>query len=192
MPYWTDSDSLSFFVLTFCLVPSRRHRGIQTMILAAEFDRAFRLHQQGKLREAFLRYDAILKAEPRHAPALHYSGVVLHQSGILAPAVERIKASLAIDPASPEAWSDLAAAQMSLSLHADAEASARRAIAGDPKHAAAWYQLALALQLEGRLREALDSARRAAGITPSSARYSALQAQLERLQPDIGDRPASR
>ena len=60
---------------------------------------------RGKLREAFLRYDAILKAEPRHAPALHYSGVVLHQAGILTPAVERIRASAAIDPASPEAWS---------------------------------------------------------------------------------------
>jgi tetratricopeptide (TPR) repeat protein len=162
------------------------------MILAAEFDRAFRLHQQGKLREAFLRYDAILKAEPRHAPALHYSGVVLHQSGILPPAVERIKASLAIDPEAPEAWSDLAAAQLSLSLHADAEASARRAIAADASHAPGWYQLALALQLEGRLREALDSACHAAGLTPGSARYAALQAQLRQLQPDIRDRPASR
>ena len=37
--------------------------------LANEFDRAFRLHQQGKLREAFMRYDAILKADPKHAAA---------------------------------------------------------------------------------------------------------------------------
>jgi len=78
------------------------------MTLAAEFDRAFRLHQQGKLREAFLRYDAILKAEPRHAPSLHYSGVVLHQAGNLTAAVERIRASLAIDPRSSDAWSNLA------------------------------------------------------------------------------------
>ncbi len=77
------------------------------MTLAAEFDRAFRLHQQGKLREAFLRYDAILKAEPRHAPALHYSGVVLHQAGNLSAAVERIRASIAVDPTSPDAWSNL-------------------------------------------------------------------------------------
>ena len=80
------------------------------MMLTNEFDRAFRLHQQGKLREAFLRYDAILKAEPRHAPALHYSGVVLHQAGKVTEAVERIRASIAIDPASPEAWSNLALA----------------------------------------------------------------------------------
>lgn len=64
--------------------------------MRAEFARAFRLHEQGKLREAFLRYDAILKAAPEHAPALHYSGVVLFQSGKLVPAeVRRCKAFLA-------------------------------------------------------------------------------------------------
>lgn len=81
--------------------------------LANEFDRAFRLHQQGKLREAFMRYDAILKADPRHAAALHYSGVVLHQSGNHWGAVERIRASIAIDAASSDAWSNLA-----MALHA--------------------------------------------------------------------------
>jgi predicted O-linked N-acetylglucosamine transferase (SPINDLY family) len=81
--------------------------------LANEFDRAFRLHQQGKLREAFMRYDAILKADPKHAAALHYSGVVLHQSGNHWGAVERIRASIAIDGASSDAWSNLA-----MALHA--------------------------------------------------------------------------
>jgi len=79
-------------------------------MLANEFDRAFRLHQQGKLREAFMRYDAILKADPKHAAALHYSGVVLHQSGNHWGAVERIRASIAVDGASPDAWSNLAMA----------------------------------------------------------------------------------
>ena len=78
------------------------------MTIAAEFDRAFRLHQQGKLREAWFRYDAILKADPRHTGALHYSGVVLHQSGKHAEAAERIRAALRLEPAQPDAWSNLA------------------------------------------------------------------------------------
>jgi protein O-GlcNAc transferase len=78
------------------------------MTIAAEFDRAFRLHQQGKLREAWFRYDAILQAEPGHAGALHYSGVVLHQSGKHAEAAERIRAALRVEPAQPDAWSNLA------------------------------------------------------------------------------------
>ncbi|MGH8801921.1 MAG: tetratricopeptide repeat protein, partial [Casimicrobiaceae bacterium] len=78
------------------------------MSIADEFERAFRLHQQGKLREAWLRYDAVLAAEPGHAAALHYSGVVLYQSGKLPEAAERIRASIALDPRSPDAWSNLA------------------------------------------------------------------------------------
>ena len=80
------------------------------MNLAAEFDRAFRLHQQGKLREAFMRYDAVIKADPRHAAALHYSGVVLLQAGKHADAIARIRASIGIEPGSSDAWSNLALA----------------------------------------------------------------------------------
>jgi protein O-GlcNAc transferase len=83
------------------------HR-ISTMSITAEFDRAYRLHQQGKLREAFLRYDAVLAADPTNAPALHYSGVVLFQAGKIPEAAERIRASLKLEPASADAWSNLA------------------------------------------------------------------------------------
>lgn len=78
------------------------------MTISTEFDRAYRLHQQGKLREAFLRYDAVLAADPKNAPALHYSGVVLYQAGKLPEAAARIRASLALEPGSSEAWSNLA------------------------------------------------------------------------------------
>jgi len=78
------------------------------MAIADEFERAFRLHQQGRLREAWLRYEAVLAAEPRHAGALHYSGVVLYQSDKLPEAAERIRASIAVDAGSADAWSNLA------------------------------------------------------------------------------------
>ncbi len=78
------------------------------MSISTEFERAYRLHQQGKLREAFLRYDAVLAADPGNAPALHYSGVVLFQAGKLPEAAERIRASLKLEPRSPDAWSNLA------------------------------------------------------------------------------------
>jgi hypothetical protein len=42
---------------------------------------ALTLHQQGKLREAFAGYAAILQRQPEHAAALHYSGLALHQVG---------------------------------------------------------------------------------------------------------------
>ena len=78
------------------------------MSISFEFERAYRLHQQGKLREAFLRYDAVLAADPDNAPALHYSGVVLFQAGKIPEAAERIRASLKLEPGSADAWSNLA------------------------------------------------------------------------------------
>ena len=122
--------------------------------------RAFRLHQQGKLREAFLRYDAIVKATPRHAPALHYSGVVLYQSGKFDAAIERIRASLAVDPNEAEAWSNLAIAlrasgRQEAALDAFAEA-ARLA----PNSTKILANLATAQMLAGKHAEAEASARR--------------------------------
>jgi Flp pilus assembly protein TadD len=127
--------------------------------ISSQFERAYRLHQQGKLREAFLRYDAIIKAMPRHAPALHYSGVVLHQSGKFDAAIERIRASLAIDPQEADAWSNLAIAlqasgRQDLAINAFVEA-ARLA----PNSSSVLANLAGAQLLAGRHAEAEASAR---------------------------------
>jgi len=139
------------------------------MILAAEFDRAFRLHQQGKLREAFLRYDAILKAEPKHAPALHYSGVVLHQAGKLTAAVERIRASLAIDPASADAWSNLALALLACGRPEAAVNALIEAVKLAPQSPEILTNLAAAQLSLGRSTDAEASARRALAAAPNHA-----------------------
>ena len=169
------------------------------MSISQEFERAFRLHQQGKLREAFMRYDAVLAANPDNAPALHYSGVVL------------FRASLAIEPKSPDAWSNLAlvlnaagrreaaanalreaatlaptspeilanlsAAELALGRTAEAEAFARRAIAADATHAPGWHNLALSLEPQGRLLEAMDASSRATAQAPAEPAYAGFKAQ---------------
>ena len=71
------------------------------------WSRASQLHQQGKLAEALAAYDAILAGEPRHAAALHYSGVVFYQTGKLAEALDRLRASVAIDGRDADTWSNL-------------------------------------------------------------------------------------
>ena len=131
------------------------------MTLASEFDRAFRLHQQGKLREAFLRYDAILKADPRHAPALHYSGVVLHQAGKHAAAAERIRASIAADPESPDAWSNLALVLQAVGRPEAAVNALNEAIKRAPQSPEIWCNLAAAHLALRELDDAEQSARQA-------------------------------
>ena len=71
------------------------------------WSRSYALHQQGKLPEALAGYDAVLAGDPRHAPALHYSGVAFYQSGRLAEALDRLRASVAIDDRNADAWSNL-------------------------------------------------------------------------------------
>ncbi len=131
------------------------------MSLQDQFDRAFRLHQQGKLREAFLRYDAILAAKPDHAPALHYSGVVLLQSGKHVPAIERIRASLQLDAGSADAWANLALALQAVDRPEAALNALKQAAAiapNSPEIACNLASAELALQRHG---DAERSARKA-------------------------------
>ena len=127
--------------------------------MRAEFARAFRLHEQGKLREAFLRYDAILKAAPTHAPALHYSGVVLYQSGKLPAAVERIRASIAVDPGAAEAWANLAIALKDLGHDEAALNGFREAARLEPGDTKILANLAGALLTAGHFADAEATSR---------------------------------
>jgi protein O-GlcNAc transferase len=131
------------------------------MSVAAEFERAFRLHQQGKLREAFLRYDAVIKADPQHAPALHYSGVVLHQAGKYAEAIERIRASIGIDPGSPDAWSNLALALEAIDRRDAAVNAHKEAAKRAPQSPEIWANLAASEIALHRMVDAEGSARNA-------------------------------
>jgi len=71
------------------------------------WSRSYALHQQGKLAEALAGYDAVLAGDPRHAPALHYSGVAFYQTGRLAEALDRLRASVVVDDRNADAWSNL-------------------------------------------------------------------------------------
>jgi predicted O-linked N-acetylglucosamine transferase (SPINDLY family) len=134
------------------------------MSIANEFERAYRLHQQGKLREAFLRYDAVLAANPSFAPALHYSGVVLYQAGKLPEAAERIRASLKLEPGSSEAWSNLALVLESAGRQEAAVNALKEAAKLEPRSPHILANLAAAELALGRARDAEGSARGAVAV----------------------------
>jgi tetratricopeptide (TPR) repeat protein len=131
------------------------------MKFTAELDRALAVHRQGKLREAFHRYDAILQAQPRHATALHYSGVVLYQAGQHAAAAERIRAALDVDPADAEAWISLARVLDALARPDPALAAWKEALRRAPGSTDAAAGLSAALLARGQAIEAEALARRA-------------------------------
>ena len=131
------------------------------MSISTEFERAFRLHQQGKLREAFLRYDAVLAADPQFAPALHYSGVVLYQAGKIPEAAERIRASLKLEPTSADAWSNLALVLESAGRPEAARNALLEAAKLAPDSAQVHANLAACETALGNVAEAEAAARRA-------------------------------
>ena len=136
---------------------------------AAAFENALRLHQQGKLREAFHGYLAILAEEPDHAPALHYSGVAAHQVGDHSGAVERIRKSIAIDPAPPEPWANLALALAAADRPEAAINALKEAAKRGPKQPEIWSNLAASELQLGRFEDAERSARQALAIAPGHA-----------------------
>ena len=139
------------------------------MSLSTEFDRAFRLHQQGKLREAFLRYDAVLAADPKFAPALHYSGVVLYQAGKIPEAAERIRASLKLEPGSPDAWSNLALVLDSAGRYEAAANALKEAAQLAPDSPEIHANLSAAQLRLGHVADAEKSARTAVAADARSA-----------------------
>ena len=139
------------------------------MSISHEFDRAFRLHQQGKLREAFLRYDAVLAADPGNAPALHYSGVVLFQAGKIPEVAERIRASLELAPTSPDAWSNLALVLDSSGRREAAVDALKEAARLAPASPEILANLSAAELTIGRVQDAEASARGAIGADANHA-----------------------
>ena len=139
------------------------------MSISTEFDRAFRLHQEGKLREAFLRYDAVLAADPNNAPALHYSGVVLFQAGKIPEAAERIRASLKLEPTSPDAWSNLALVLDSAGRREAAVNALKEAAKLAPASPQIQGNLSAAELAIGSIADAEASARRAIAADASHA-----------------------
>ena len=139
------------------------------MSISSEFERAFRLHQQGKLREAFLRYDAVLAADPANAPALHYSGVVLYQAGKIPEAAERIRASLKLEPTSADAWSNLALVLESAGRREAARNALLEAAKLSPNSAEIHANLSACEAGLGRAAEAEAAARRAIGVDAKHA-----------------------
>lgn len=135
--------------------------------IAAAFDRALRLHQQGNVREALAGYAAVLAAEPNHAPALHFSGIALQQSGDCAGAVDRIRKAIAVDPAPADPWANLAVALDMLGQRAaaiDAASEAARRAPRDPQICTNLAGLQLRL---GRHDDAERSARAAIAADPA-------------------------
>jgi len=136
----------------------------------AELAQAIAHHQAGRLPEAERIYERILRAEPRHADALHLLGVAAHQSGDHGRAVELISSAIESRPASPFYLNNLGEAHRALGEHETAADCYERALALAPDYSAAHYNLGLVHAVRERYGEAERCLRRAIELEPRDAR----------------------
>ncbi len=90
--------------------------------LHKELMHAIEAHRDRRHDHARIAYDAFLREQPAHAPALHLRGALLREIGDIDAAAGDFAAALAIAPR--DAKSRVAAAQLALAAHRPAEARA--------------------------------------------------------------------
>jgi tetratricopeptide (TPR) repeat protein len=130
---------------------------------------AFAFHQEGRLADAKLAYEDILRSSPNHFDALHFLGVIAYQLGDFRTAVELVSKAIAISPDSAAPYSNIGLAQRKLKQLDAAIASFDKAIAIKPDYVEAHYNRGLALQELKRLDAAVASYDKAIALYPGFA-----------------------
>ncbi len=120
----------------------------------ALFTRAAKAHESGRWEEAERLYKETLKADPRHADALHMFGYLAYQNGRNDIAVDLVNRAISIDPRLPSYHNTLAGALLAQGQVEEAITVYRRAFVLAPGSIPVANNLANALQVKGLLDEA--------------------------------------
>ncbi len=131
------------------------------------FRQALALQRHGQVSLAEPLYTQILQLHPRHAGALHISGLLALERGAAPRACALIGQSIEANPNHAAAHADYANALQALGRSAEALASYDRAIKLKPDLMPAYFNKGVILQESGHLAEALASYERALALEPN-------------------------
>ena len=135
----------------------------------ADIGKAIALHRAGKLLEAKRIYQAILAADPGHAVALHFLGVLYHQSGQSDRAIAAIQRAIALAPDYADAHNNLGNVFKETNQLEPAFRAYRRVVELIPTHADAWNNLGVVLRGQRQYEEADKAYARALESNPAHA-----------------------
>jgi predicted O-linked N-acetylglucosamine transferase (SPINDLY family) len=151
--------------------------------IAEAFQLAIHHHQSGDLQRAESIYRQILQADPQHADAMHFLGVIAHQVGKPDIAIDYITRSLTLAPLNDTYHCNLAAAYQSMQRFDDAIRCYREAMRLQPNSVNAHNGLGNILNDLGRFDEAVASYRRALQLDPNCAEaHSNIGVALQNLR----------
>src|SRR5882762_828284 len=97
-------------------------------LIAPDFGQALQLYQQSRFAEAVSVCSSILKAQPRHAGALHLLGILALRANDTQASARYLRNSLAIDPRQADAWCTLSTVLLQLGQGQEALDCAQRAL----------------------------------------------------------------
>ena len=137
--------------------------------IGAAFQQAAALHGEGRLAEAWARYEEIVRQQPRHFDALHGLGVIAYQARDYERALGLIAAALKIFPDSAVFRSNYGLVLLDMGDVEGALAAFDRATVLDGKFASAFSNKGNALHILGRYPEALVNCERAVALEPQDA-----------------------
>lgn len=137
--------------------------------LADTLQRALRHHQAGRLAQAEPLYREILRAQPRHADALHLLGVLAHQVGQHAPAVDLISQAIHENPRVAGYHCNRGEALRALGRLDEAAQNCETALQLQPDYLEALINLATVRKAQGRLDDAFRACEQALRINPRHA-----------------------
>ncbi|MBV8651295.1 MAG: tetratricopeptide repeat protein [Alphaproteobacteria bacterium] len=137
--------------------------------MAAPFDEAVARHNQGRLSEAALLYESVLRRDPKHFGALHGLGLVAAAQSRHDDAVRLLRKALNQSPNVAEAQCDLGNALFALGRHDEAIPRYEKALALRRDFPEAENNLGNALQALGLHEDAAQRYQRALALAPDFA-----------------------
>lgn len=143
---------------TYC---DERGRWLKVFINKGDWERADRLHREGRLTEAETAYRSILDKSPHYMPALVNLGVVLSAAGKPAEAMPYYRKALQFDPNNAVIHNNLGNAYQAMERSEEAAVSLQRAVAINPRYEKAFSNLGDALFNLHRFDEARSALEKA-------------------------------
>ncbi len=127
------------------------------------------LHQSGRLGEAGVIYQDILRTNPRHPDALHFLGLIALQTSQTSLGVSLIEQAIRLKPNYAEAYGNLGIGYADLGRQRDALASYDKALALKPDLADVHDNRGNALRELGECEAAIASHDKAIALRPNDA-----------------------
>ena len=157
-----------------------RKAGDRLAAIQKNLNTGFALHQQGKLDEAQLYYETVLRADSKNFDALHLLGVIAHQRQNHPAAIALLDRAIQHNPSSALAHLNRGNTRREMGDMQRAITDYERAIAIQPRYAEAYVNLGIALQESQQPDRALSYYRKAIDLKPDFAEaYFALGNALQ-------------